>query len=100
MFNPQTIPSSLETANSATMQPRQCNGGSIMRAHTAIGFLATLSIGLVWADGSDPREIRLAPQDFNFRAAGGAGAGTSGVSGIRTIVLKGDPSKSGLYTIL
>jgi pimeloyl-ACP methyl ester carboxylesterase/quercetin dioxygenase-like cupin family protein len=48
----------------------------------------------------NPREIRLRPQDFDFHMAEGAGAGTSGVSGIRTIALKGDPSKDGLYTIL
>ena len=32
-------------------------------------------------------------------AQGGAGAGTSGLEGIRTTVLSGDPAKSGLYTI-
>lgn len=45
-------------------------------------------------------EIRLTPVEFDFGEAAVAGPGTSGMSGIRTIVLKGDPSKPGLYTIL
>ena len=34
------------------------------------------------------------------RAVTSPSVGTSGVSGIQTIVLKGDPSKAGLYTLL
>jgi quercetin dioxygenase-like cupin family protein len=44
-------------------------------------------------------ERRVAPREFAFPAAA-AGTGTSGVSGIRTIVLKGDPDRAGLYTIM
>jgi len=42
---------------------------------------------------------RLSPSEINVIASIGAGAGTSGVSGIQTRVLKGDPNKAGLYTI-
>jgi len=42
---------------------------------------------------------RLAPTEINALADTGAGAGTSGVPGIRTRVLKGDPTRPGLYTI-
>ncbi len=42
---------------------------------------------------------RLAPADIHGLASTGAGAGTSGVSGIRTRVLSGDPKQPGLYTI-
>src|SRR4051794_20626764 len=45
-------------------------------------------------------EMRLTPDEFNFAAAGQGGTGTSGVEGIRTLVLKGDPKSGGLYTIL
>ena len=45
------------------------------------------------------RQSRLAPAEIGSIAASGPGAGTSGVSGIRTRVLKGDPTKPGLYTI-
>jgi pimeloyl-ACP methyl ester carboxylesterase/uncharacterized RmlC-like cupin family protein len=44
-------------------------------------------------------EQRVTPGEFKFPAAS-AGTGTSGVSGIQTIVLKGDPDHSGLYTIM
>src|SRR6266403_5166848 len=43
--------------------------------------------------------IRLTPGEIAAKDAGGAGAGTSGVAGIQTTVLLGDPSKPGLYTI-
>ena len=48
-------------------------------------------------------ETRLTPIELDSAATGAAetaGPGTSGVAGIRTVVLKGDPSKAGLYTIL
>ena len=44
-------------------------------------------------------QIRLTPDEITAKEAGGAGAGTSGVVGIRTTVLLGDPTKPGLYTI-
>jgi pimeloyl-ACP methyl ester carboxylesterase/quercetin dioxygenase-like cupin family protein len=43
--------------------------------------------------------VRLTPAELLARAAGEAGAGTSGVSGIRTRILNGDPTRGGLYTI-
>jgi quercetin dioxygenase-like cupin family protein len=39
------------------------------------------------------------PAEIDSGAARAAGPGTSGAAGIRTVVLKGDPSKAGLYTI-
>jgi quercetin dioxygenase-like cupin family protein len=44
-------------------------------------------------------KMRLTPQEIGARPASGAGAGTSGVSGIRTIVLLGTPAKPGPYAI-
>jgi pimeloyl-ACP methyl ester carboxylesterase/uncharacterized RmlC-like cupin family protein len=43
---------------------------------------------------------RIAPSEFDALERIGASAGTSGVSGIETSVLKGDPTAGGLYTIL
>src|SRR6266513_3271574 len=43
--------------------------------------------------------LRLTVPDIKALPAIDAGAGTSGVSGIQTRVLMGDPTKSGLYTI-
>ena len=48
----------------------------------------------------DPDEERLAPSEFHFPQAGNPGTGSSGVGGIETVVLKGDPSKIGVYTIM
>jgi len=44
-------------------------------------------------------QIRLTPGEIVAKEAGVAGAGTSGVAGIQTTVLLGDPTKPGLYTI-
>ncbi len=65
------------------------------------GVIAALaSFVLTSAAGAQgAAEIRLTPDQFDL-ANGGAGAGTSGVAGIRTMVLKGDPTGAGLYTIL
>jgi quercetin dioxygenase-like cupin family protein len=42
---------------------------------------------------------RLTPEEITALPSIEAGAGTSGVAGMRTTVLAGDPSKPGLYTI-
>jgi len=42
---------------------------------------------------------RLTPAEIGALAASGPGIGTSGVAGIRTTILSGDPSAAGLYTI-
>jgi hypothetical protein len=44
-------------------------------------------------------QIRLTASEIAAHESGGAGAGTSGVAGIETTVLLGDPTKTGLYTI-
>ena len=51
------------------------------------------------AHAASVQEIRLTPSEIAAQESGGAGAGTSGVVGIRTTVLLGDPTKLGLYTI-
>jgi hypothetical protein len=45
-------------------------------------------------------ERRVTPSEFQFPQGSGPGTGTSGVSGIRTVVLKGEPDRAGLYTIM
>ena len=64
-----------------------------------IGAIAATLIANV-ANAEDASEIRTPPSVFDFSNAESAGAGTSGVTGIQTIVLKGDPTMHGLYTIL
>ena len=65
-----------------------------------------LALELLVADGED----LIQQQDVGIdvrrnrepqaRVHAGPGVGSSGVSGIQTVVLKGDPTKAGVYTIL
>jgi len=48
----------------------------------------------------DVGETRLTPGEFKFPQQGNPGTGSSGVGGIETVVLKGDPNESGVYTIM
>lgn len=67
------------------------------RALTVVALLAALaSSGPCFAQG---KQVRLTPTDIENLAKGGAGPGTSGVAGIRTTTLFGDPSVAGPYTI-
>jgi len=45
-------------------------------------------------------ETRLTPGEFKFPQQSNPGTGSSGVSGIQTVVLKGDPNETGVYTIM
>lgn len=59
-----------------------------------IGILAAASA----AQAATP-QLRLTPTEIAALAKGGAGPGSSLVSGIQTSVLSGDPTKPGPYTI-
>ena len=45
------------------------------------------------------KPVRLTPDAAARIVSAGAGAGTSGVEGIQSVVLAGDPTRAGLYTI-
>jgi quercetin dioxygenase-like cupin family protein len=62
-----------------------------MATALALGFLATAAAAMP--------ERRLTADEIAGLAKGGAGAGTSGVAGIETTVLSGDPTAAGPYTI-
>ena len=68
-----------------------------------MALLASVIAGLVGsttvAASSDLPEIRSTPDEIAAKRGEGAGAGSSGVAGIQTTVLQGDPTKPGLYTI-
>ena len=57
-------------------------------AFTTIGAQA-------WLNGSATLKL----DDIPWPSAGAGGAGTSGAAGIQTVVLKGDPTKPGLYVL-
>lgn len=68
---------------------------------TLVVFLLTVLFrpGEACAQDAPPR-ARLTPAEVEAFGKSDLTAGTSGVSGIETTVLKGDPTKAGLYTIL
>src|ERR1700756_4172095 len=65
---------------------------------SAIVFVPLLLLVAPGAQTPNPGQ-RLTPSEIDSLSATEAGAGTSGVGGIQTRVLKGDPNKPGLYTI-
>jgi pimeloyl-ACP methyl ester carboxylesterase len=50
--------------------------------------------------GGDLNEERFAPAEYKFPQQGNPGTGSSGIGGIETVVLKGNPDQAGLYTIM
>ena len=65
--------------------------------------IITASLGLFFAVAyaaplSSP-QVRLTPNEVDSMQAHDSGADTSGVSGIRTAVVAGDPTQAGPYTI-
>jgi quercetin dioxygenase-like cupin family protein len=65
--------------------------------------ITTLSLGLLFtAAYAAPllsSQLRLTPSEVDSLPAHEGGAGTSGVGGIRTTVMSGDPTQDGSYTI-
>jgi pimeloyl-ACP methyl ester carboxylesterase/uncharacterized RmlC-like cupin family protein len=45
-------------------------------------------------------EERFTPAEYKFPLAGNPGTGSSGIGGIETVVLKGNPDQAGVYTIM
>jgi uncharacterized RmlC-like cupin family protein len=66
--------------------------------HIVLKAVLYMTVAAV-AQAASLDEIRLNPIEIAAKESGGAGAGTSGVTGIRTTVLLGDPTRAGLYTI-
>jgi uncharacterized RmlC-like cupin family protein len=60
-----------------------------------IGFLALVFV----ATASAQQGKTVTPAEITWPRPAAGGVGTSGATGIQTVVLFGDPSKPGLYTI-
>jgi hypothetical protein len=67
-------------------------------ALSLVVFVPVFLLVAAGAQNSNPGQ-RLTPSDIDSILPSGTGAGTSGLGGIQTRVLKGDPNKPGLYTI-
>lgn len=70
-----------------------------MTARSLCAALCGVALALTASADTGGGQTRLSPADIARLGKGGAGPGTSGIAGIRTTVLFGDPTKSGPYTI-
>jgi len=84
---------------SASMSAPETATAPVKLRAVGVGLLLALVVIATAASGAREGQTRLTPADIGAMAKGGAGAGTSGVAGIRTTVLSGDPTAAGLYTI-
>jgi len=50
--------------------------------------------------GGDSGEERFTPAEYKVPQVGNPGTGSSGIGGIETVVLKGNPDQAGVYTIM
>jgi quercetin dioxygenase-like cupin family protein len=64
-----------------------------------VGLIVLAAVTAAASAGLSAPEIRLTPADADSLPSHEAGAGTSGVTGIRTTVVAGDPTASAPYTI-
>ena len=68
--------------------------------------LAVVTLALSWTSamnvgaGQRGGEQRVTPGEVTWPSTGSSLVGTSGVAGIQTVTLKGDPTKPGLYALL
>jgi quercetin dioxygenase-like cupin family protein len=70
-----------------------------MRPFFSTILLTVIGGAALLAQNAQNSQLRLAPKEIKWPSSGPA-AGTSNAAGLQTIVLKGDPSKPGLYTML
>jgi uncharacterized RmlC-like cupin family protein len=61
---------------------------------------STVAAGQGGQDAQDAAKLRMTPSEVRWPSGGSSLVGTSGASGIQTVMLKGNPSKAGLYTML
>jgi uncharacterized RmlC-like cupin family protein len=62
-------------------------------------LIPALLASVIAVAAQDTPQKRLTPAEMNAMAQTGGGAGTSGVAGIQTTVLSGNPATAGLYTL-
>jgi quercetin dioxygenase-like cupin family protein len=62
-----------------------------------LGIVITFAVARI---GAQSGAMIVTPNEVKWPPSAAGAVGTSGVAGIQTVVLKGDPSKPGLYTLL
>jgi quercetin dioxygenase-like cupin family protein len=74
---------------------------SLMKTAILITAVAlAIASGFAAVQSAQSPEKRITPAEVKWPASSGPAVGTSGVAGVQTVLLKGDPSKPGLYTLL
>lgn len=72
----------------------------LLAAALLAGTLITGMNGSAFAYAQDHADrVRLSPTEIEALTRAGAGAGTSGLAGIQTTILLGDPTQTGPYAI-
>jgi len=71
-----------------------------MYAYWNVMFAAALGLVCATDAAAQNGQQRITPGEIQWPTTGSSLVGTSGASGIQTVILKGDPSKAGLYTLL
>lgn len=70
-----------------------------LKFYFIVGFL--LNIGTINAQTNDNGQLRMTQEEITgAKAKGSTAPGSSNLSAVQVIVIHGDPSKQGLYTIL
>ena len=72
---------------------------AVMRPFFTSLFLSVIGGAASWHKTSQSPQQTLTPKEIKWPAAA-AVVGTSRAAGLQTVVLKGDPTKAGLYTML
>lgn len=71
------------------------------RLQLFVALSLTSSVTLVKAQSNNTGQLRMTPTEIRAtKQAGAKAAGSSNLSAVQVVVIHGDPSKKGLYTIL
>jgi quercetin dioxygenase-like cupin family protein len=94
------MPRSLQPAADVFFSLRNTENEGVMsiRVHTIVFALLCAGFAIRFASAGEMPE-RLTPEEIAALPTLEAGTGTSGVAGIRTTLLSGNPNNAGLYTI-
>lgn len=73
----------------------------VHRLKIALAMMLSLFMLSASSQNKDTTELRMTPQELkSMKASGPSAPGSSNLSAVQVIVVYGDPSKEGLYTIL
>ena len=71
-----------------------------MRLNRQVACVTAVFTGIIAGAFAQSGEVRLTPGEIKWPTTGSSLVGTSAVSGIQTVTVKGDPAKPGGYALL